>query len=216
MRSGLDLSVYVITDAHLRPDRSHLDVAMAAVEGGATVIQFREKDAPTREMYRTAIKLKEFLSPYGIPLIVNDRIDIALAVDADGVHLGQEDMPVDVARRIMGPGKIIGASATNLEEAVEAERSGADYIGFGPIFPTGTKPDASPPTGLAPLRDVCKRVGIPVVAIGGITASNASLCLEAGAAGVAVISAVLMAPDMVEATRAIRKAVTDSLKRVSP
>lgn len=215
MRRDLDLSVYVITDAHLRGDRGHLDVASAAVKGGATVIQFREKGASTKELYLTAMKLKELLSPLGIPLIINDRIDIALAVDADGVHLGQDDMPVEVARRIMGPEKIIGASAASLEEALEARRMGADYIGFGPVFPTGTKPDAAPPTGIGPLKDTCKKVGIPVVAIGGITADNAHLCIEAGASGVAVISAVVLAADMVEATERIGAVVRETIKRVS-
>jgi thiamine-phosphate pyrophosphorylase len=134
-------------------------------------------------------------------------VDIALAVDADGVHVGQDDMPAPLARKLMGPGKIIGVSVDNVEQALQAERDGADYLGAGPIFATPTKPDAAPPIGLDGLAEICRRVSIPVVAIGGITAENAGAVIAAGADGVAVVSAVVAAENVEEAARRLRQVV---------
>lgn len=205
-------SLYVITDAKLSRGRSHLEVIRAAIAGGATVVQYREKTATTRQMIEEARALRELTRQAGIPFIVNDRVDIALAVDADGVHVGQDDMPALLARKLMGPGKIVGVSVDNLEQALQAERDGADYVGAGPIFATATKPDAAPPIGLEGLAEICRGVSIPVVAIGGINAENAGAVIAAGAAGVAVVSAVVAAPDVEAAARRLREAIDGARK----
>ncbi len=199
--------LYGKTHAQLSRGRSHLAVIQAAIAGGATVVQYREKEGTTRQMIEEARALRELARRAGVPFIVNDRVDIALAVDADGVHVGQDDMPAPLARKLMGPEKIIGVSATNLEEALQAERDGADYIGAGPIFATPTKPDAAPPIGLEGLAEICRRVSIPVVAIGGINHENAGSVIEAGADGVAVVSAIVAAPDVEAAARRLREVV---------
>ncbi|MDR5709521.1 MAG: thiamine phosphate synthase [Armatimonadota bacterium] len=208
----LDLRLYVITDA-TRWSRTHEEVAAAALQGGATVLQFREKRATTRALYETARRLQELCRACGVPFIVNDRLDIALAVDADGVHLGSEDLPVAVARRILGPHRIVGASAGSVEEALRAEEEGASYLGVGSVYVTGTKPDAGAPIGPDGLVKIVRAVRIPVVGIGGITLDRVPEVIQAGAAGVAVISAVAAAADMVEATRALRRAVDEALAR---
>lgn len=200
-------SLYVITDATLAGGRTHLEVIRAAIAGGATIVQYREKHASTRRMIEEALQLKELVHQAGLPFIVNDRVDVALAVDADGVHVGQDDMPAALARKLMGKGKIVGVSATTLEEALQAERDGANYIGAGPVFATPTKPDAAPPIGLEGLAAICHHVSIPVVAIGGINAHNAAATIQAGATGVAVISAVVAAPDVEAAARQLAQAV---------
>lgn len=212
-RKSLDLSVYVITDRRLAGDRSILDVVRAAIRGGATVIQLREKEATTREMVELGRALLEITRAAGIPLIVNDRVDVALAIDADGVHVGQDDMPAAIARRLIGPDKILGVSAETVEQARAAERDGADYLGVGDIYGTTTKPDAGPPIGIEGLRRIVQAVSIPVVGIGGINPDNAEPVIEAGAAGVAVVSAVMAAPDPEEATRRLREAVLRGRER---
>lgn len=205
-------SLYVITDAKLSHGRSHLEVIRAAIAGGATVVQYREKTAPTRQMIEEARALRELTRQAGIPFIVNDRVDIALAVEADGIHVGQDDMPAPLARKLMGPGKIVGVSVDDLEQALQAERDGADYVGAGPIFATATKPDAAPPIGLEGLAEICRGVSIPVIAIGGINAENAGAVIAAGAAGVAVVSAVVAAPDVEAAARRLREAIDGARK----
>ncbi len=207
----IDWSLYVITDAKLSRGRSHLEVIRAAIAGGATVVQYREKEGTTRQMIGEARALRELARQAGIPFIVNDRVDIALAVDADGVHVGQDDMPAPLARKLMGPGKIVGVSVDNLEQALQAEEDGADYVGAGPIFATPTKPDAAPPIGLEGLAEICRRVSIPVVAIGGINERNAAAVIAAGAAGVAVVSAIVAAPDVEAAARRLRE-ITDTAR----
>ncbi len=212
-RRPLDLSVYVITDRRLAGDRSILDVVRAAIRGGATVIQLREKEATTREMVELGQALLQITREAGVPLIVNDRVDVALAIDADGVHVGQDDMPAAIARRLIGPDKILGVSAETVEEALAAQRDGADYLGVGDIYGTTTKPDAGPPIGLEGLRRIVEAVTIPCVGIGGITPENAAAVVKAGAAGVAVVSAVMAAPDPEEATRRLRDAVLQARQR---
>ncbi len=203
----MDWTLYVITDAKLSRGRSHLEVIRAAIAGGATVVQYREKEGTTRQLIEEAQALRELTRQMGVLFIVNDRVDIALAVDADGVHVGQDDMPAPIARKLMGPGKIVGVSVDNLEQALQAERDGADYLGAGPIFATPTKPDAAPPIGLDGLAEICRRVSIPVIAIGGINEENAAAVIEAGADGVAVVSAVVAAPDVEAAARRLRAVV---------
>lgn len=197
----MDWSLYVITDARLSRGRTHLDVVRDAILGGATVVQYREKGATTRRMVEEARALLELCREAGVPLIINDRVDVALAVGADGVHLGVDDMPVGIARRLLGPDKLIGHSPETLEQVRASEADGADYLGVGSVFGTATKPDAGSPIGLVGLERVIAAVSIPVVGIGGITAQNAAQVIRAGAAGAAVISAVVAAEDVEAAAR---------------
>ncbi|MHB8840232.1 MAG: thiamine phosphate synthase [Candidatus Aquicultor sp.] len=183
--------------------KSHLDIAKAAIEGGASIIQYRDKHASSRKLFEDALELRKLTADAGALLIINDRADIALAVEADGVHLGQNDLSLAEARRILGDTYIIGISATCFDEAVEAADRGADYIGLGPVFPTPSKDDAAPPIGLEGVAAVRKAVDIPIVAIGGITIDNIEEVVRAGSDGIAVISAVSSAPDMGVAARTI-------------
>ncbi|MCS7221109.1 MAG: thiamine phosphate synthase [Anaerolineae bacterium] len=203
----MDWSVYVITDRRTAGGRSVLDIVRAAIRGGATVVQLREKEASTRAIIELGQALLEITRAAGIPLIVNDRVDVALAIGAEGVHVGQDDMPAAMARQLIGPDRILGVSARTVEEAIRAEQDGADYLGAGDVFGTPTKPDAGPPIGVEGLRQIVRAVSIPVVAIGGVTPQNASAAIEAGAVGVAVISAVMGAPDPEAAARRLREVV---------
>ncbi|MCE5197834.1 MAG: thiamine phosphate synthase [Armatimonadota bacterium] len=192
--------LYVITDAQLRPDRTHEQIARAAIEGGAGLVQIRDKHASDRDFYEAALQIREVTEEAGVLFFVNDRIDIAGAVGADGVNIGQSDLPVEIARGLLGEGVIIGVSATDIEQAKQAQEDGADYIGFGPIFPTTTKSDSGPVTGLETLRRICHEVSLPVVAIGGICLDNIGSVAANGAACAAVVSSVVCAEDMVKAT----------------
>ena len=198
--------LHVLTDTALQARFSHQELARLALAGGADVIQFRQKRGSTREMIAAARAMKEVCALAGAPLIINDRLDVALAVDADGVHLGQEDFPLGRAREILGPGKIIGGSAATLEEALACQAQGADYVGFGPVFPTRSKADAGPVSGLALLTRVVRALGLPVIAIGGVCADNAGGLRRAGAHGLAVISAVCCQADPAAATRDLARA----------
>ena len=184
-----------------------LTVAAAALDGGATVIQLRDKIASTRVLIEEGLALRALTRERGALLIVNDRVDVALAVEADGAHVGQDDMPAGLARQLLGPDRILGVSAANMEEAEEATAGGADYLGVGPIFPSPGKADAGPATGVHLLTELAKRYTIPLIAIGGITAENAAEVVRAGAAGVAVITAVVYAEDITAASRQLRLAV---------
>jgi thiamine-phosphate pyrophosphorylase len=203
----VDWSVYVITHRRVAGDRSILDVVRAAIRGGASVVQLREKTATTREMVELGQALGEITRPAGVPLIVNDRLDVALAIAAEGVHVGHDDMPVGLARRLIGPDLLLGASPETLSEARQMERDGADYLGVGDVYGTPSKSDAGTPIGVDGLTEVIRAVSIPVVAIGGITLENAGAVIQAGAAGVAVISAVVGAPDPEAAARRLREIV---------
>lgn len=189
----LDYSLYLVTDRGLARGRSSRDIVREAIAGGITCVQLREKDCDTRRFIDEARILMELLQPAGIPLIINDRLDVALAVGATGVHLGQKDMAITDARRIAGPGLIIGISAETLADAVRAEMEGADYIGVSPVFATTTKKDAAAPLGLDGVRRIRAAVSLPLVGIGGITLDNARAVISAGADGVAVVSAIVAA-----------------------
>ncbi|MBI3997815.1 MAG: thiamine phosphate synthase [Armatimonadetes bacterium] len=202
----MDLSLYVLTDRVLS-GRSHEEQAAEAIRGGATAIQLREKTFSTRQMVEVGTRLAELCRRSGVVVMVNDRADVAVACAADGVHVGEDDLPVAAARRIVGAGKVVGASADTVEAAVRAEREGADYLGVGSLFATATKPDAGAPIGLGALRDIVRAVRIPVVGIGGITPDNAPDVIRAGAAGVAVISAVVGQPDIAAAARRLRERI---------
>ncbi len=207
----MDLRLYVITDSQMLKDRSLVEAVEEAIRGGATVIQYREKSATTRRMVEEARLIRALCKARGVPFIVNDRIDVALAVDADGVHVGDDDMPVALARRILGPRKIIGASADTVEKAILYASEGANYLGVGSVYATSTKPDAGLPIGLEGLRRILRVASVPVVAIGGINEENAREVLETGVAGIAVISAVMGAPNILEATQRLRKIVDEVL-----
>lgn len=185
----IDLSLYLVTDNSDDVDK-FLSTIEEAVKGGVTVVQIREKTADTLDFYNLALKVKEITTKYNVPLIINDRVDVALAIDADGVHVGQSDMPCDVTRRLMGPNKILGISAATVEEAKKAESDGADYIGTGAVFPTATKDDADSVTK-EELIEIVKSINIPVVAIGGINLDNASQLTDTGIAGLSVVSAIM-------------------------
>ena len=200
----MNYSLYLITDRKVLRGRELLDSIEAAIKGGITLVQLREKDITGYDYYNMAKKVKKLVKEYGIPLIINDRADIALAVDADGVHLGPEDLPIPVARELMGPGKIIGASANCIEEAISFQRQGADYLGVGALFPTATKSNTEPVT-LEQLREIKKLVKIPVVGIGGINIQNAASVKAAGVDGIAVSSAILGNEDIFTAARSLKK-----------
>jgi thiamine-phosphate diphosphorylase len=206
------LRLYVLTDQTLEAGRDVEFVVGQAIEGGASAIQLRWKSGPLSEALRSGQTLRALCRDTGVPFVVNDRVDLALALGADGVHLGVEDLPVAVAREIAGDRLIIGYSPETVEDAIVAERSGADYLGVGPIFGTATKADAGNAVGTGHLTEIVRAVSIPVVGIGGITASNAPGVIAAGAVGVAVISAVIGARDVQAAARDIRTRVDSAIE----
>ncbi len=206
-KSGIDFGLYLVTDRILSGGRPLEQIVCESVAGGVTVVQLREKNAGAREFLDQAFTLRQAASDLAIPLIINDRVDIALACRADGVHLGQEDMNCALARRIVGEDMIIGVSVSTVDEAQEAEADGADYLGVGPLFATPTKADALPATGLGVLRTIRQAVRIPLVGIGGITYANAGDVIRAGAHGIAVVSAIIASPNPGAAARALRSAI---------
>jgi len=193
-------SLYLVTDSGLLGDKDLAKTVEQAIQGGVTVVQVREKNLSSLEFYQVALAIKGVTEKYGVPLIVNDRADIALAVDAAGLHIGQEDLPVVVARKLLGPNKIIGVSAATLEEALLAQDQGADYLGIGAVFPTNTKDDADS-VSLADLAAIKNKVKIPIVAIGGIHGNNIQAVMNTGVDGVAVVSAIIAAADPKAAAR---------------
>ena len=207
-----NLMLYVITDRGLSGGKSHLQVAEEAVRGGADVIQLRDKTSSSRDLYNSADQIREITRKHGVPLIINDRLDIALAVGADGLHVGQEDLPARVARILLGPSRILGVSAGSLEEALQAEKDGADYLGVGPVFEArATKADAGEPKGLTLISKIHQHCQIPIFAIGGINLVNVPAVFQAGADGIAVISAVVAAPDIRQAALEFKQTI-ESLK----
>ena len=200
------LAVYLVAD----PDATEtplIDAVQAALDGGATMVQLRAKRLGGYDLYRRATQLKFLCEQYGALFVVNDRLDIALVTGADGVHLGASDLPVDVARELAPPGFLIGFSPKTLDDVAAAARLGADYVGLGPVFPTGSKADAQPPIGIDGLRQQIAVARVPTVGIGGITVANAEAVVAAGADGVAVISAILGAVDPTAATADLAAAV---------
>ena len=200
------LAVYLVAD----PDQTTLDLVPAvdaALEGGVTAVQLRAKRLGDRDAFALACRLRDLCRTHGALLVVNDRLDLALAADADGVHLGVADLPLAIARRIAGPGVVLGFSPETVEQAIAATAAGADYIGVGPVFVTHSKDDAAPPIGLAGVADFAVTVGVPTIGIGGITAETAADVVRAGAAGVAVIGAILRSNDPRAAARRLATAV---------
>ena len=207
---NIDYSLYLVTDRGLARGRSTFEIVKAAVDGGTTVVQLREKDCSTREFIEQALAIKDFLRTRKIPLIINDRLDVAQAVKADGVHLGQTDMPLETAKEILGDSMIIGISAESLEDAIAAERSGADYLGVSPIYATPTKTDTAPPLGLGGLREIRTAVRLPLVGIGGLNNQNCADVIRSGADGVAVVSAIVAADDPEAAARVLKQIITEA------
>lgn len=201
----IDYTLYLVTDRRLMSSKTIEESVESAIEGGASVVQLREKDCTPREFYELAVRVKKITAPHKVPLIINDRIDICLAADADGVHLGQKDLPCAEARRILGRGKIIGVSAALPEEARQAQNDGADYLGIGAVFATGTKSDTRPVTPEI-IREIRSAVTIPFVVIGGVNADNIKQLYGLGINGAAVVSAVVSQSDITSAARTMRKA----------
>jgi thiamine-phosphate pyrophosphorylase len=204
----INFRLYVVTDRHETAGRDLEEIVAAAAQGGAGAIQLREKDLSARDLYALGARLQTTLAPYGVPLLINDRLDVALALDAAGVHLAGHSLPTAVARRMLGSGKLLGVSTHSVEEARCAAEEGADFIVFGPVFTTPSKVAYGPPQGVQLLSTVVRAVRIPVIAIGGIDPANLAQVVQAGAYGVAMIRAVLAAPDPYKATQQLQAAFT--------
>ncbi|WP_342236347.1 thiamine phosphate synthase [Inquilinus sp. OTU3971] len=212
-RRRFDLSVYLVTDTRLSGPRGVAAVAAAAAQGGVTMVQLRDPDATTRGLIAAAGALQAVLAPHGVPLVINDRVDVALAVGADGVHLGDRDMPAATARRLLGPGRIVGVTVHDAAEARAVDTGVADYAGIGPVFATTTKAEARPAIGVEGFRALRRLLPLPAVGIGGLDAARTAEVIAAGADGVAVVSAICAAPDPEAAARAIAAAVTEGRTR---
>lgn len=206
-KAVVNYGLYLVTDSALARGRLLLDVVRAAVDGGVTCVQVREKEITSRAYIEILAPVRALLRERGIPLFVNDRVDLALAVEADGVHLGQTDLPLALARRIAGERLIVGISCEAPSDAVEAERGGADYVSVSPVFATPTKTDTAPGLGLDGVRAIRTAVRVPVVAIGGINAANAAEVIRAGADGICVVSAIVSAPEPRAAAATLRDIV---------
>lgn len=204
MKAQPDYSIYLVTDDGCLQGRALIDCVREALEGGVTLVQYRAKTASSAEMYAEALQLKALCDSFKVPLIINDRLDIAMAVGAAGVHLGQDDLPCAAARKLLGEDYIIGVSAHNPAEAKAALQSGADYLGCGAVFGTATKADVKK-LGTEGLTAICREKGLPVVGIGGVTADNYREVRAAGADGAAIVSGILAQPDIRATVRAIAK-----------
>lgn len=205
-RFVLDLTLYLVTDSTQQDEKDFYKTIEAACRGGVTLVQYREKESSGKILFERAARVKEITDRYGIPLIIDDRLDIAMAVDAAGVHLGQEDLPISVARKILGPNKWIGATTKTVQQAKKAEEEGADYLGVGAIYPTTTKVKTIL-TKVSTLNEICHAVSLPVVAIGGLNASNCDILKGNGMQGIAVVSAIMKAQEPEEATRLLKEKV---------
>lgn len=211
MKAQPDYSIYLVTDDGCLQGRALLDCVREALEGGVTLVQYRAKTASSAEMYAEAQELKALCDSFKVPLIINDRLDIAMAVGAAGVHLGQDDLPCAAARKILGEDYIIGVSAHNPAEAKAALQSGADYLGCGAVFGTATKADVKK-LGTEGLAAICKAKGLPVVGIGGVTADNYREVRAAGADGAAIVSGILAQPDIRATVEAIARISSEFAK----
>ncbi|MFZ0612371.1 MAG: thiamine phosphate synthase [Desulfobacterales bacterium] len=206
----IDYSLYLVTDRGLSRGRTTLDIVTAAVSGGVTCVQLREKVASTREFIEEALTIRDYLRSVNIPLIINDRLDVALALGADGVHLGRTDMSPVMARAVAGNRMVIGISVESVADALAAENNGADYLGVSPIFATPTKTDTAPALETAGLRAIRQAVRLPLVAIGGLYRGNAADIIHCGADGVAVVSAIVSAADPAKAARRLKRIIMEA------
>lgn len=202
------LRLYLVTNRYQDSLESFLEKVETACRSGITIIQLREKNLTTNQYYQLAKQVKEITDAYQVPLIIDDRLDICLAVDAAGLHIGDDELPVSVARQVLGPEKILGVTAKTVKRALEAETSGADYLGTGAIFPTTTKENA-PITQISTLKTICQTVAIPVVAIGGLTSENIDQLVDTGIAGVAVVRDLMQAEDIEAKTQAFLTKLDD-------
>ena len=205
------LLLYAVTDRHWLGDRTLYDVVRESLDGGVTFLQLREKDLDDETFFREAVRLRDMAREYGVPFVINDNVDIAVRMDADGVHVGQSDMEAGDVRALIGPDKILGVSAQTVEQAVLAEKRGADYLGVGAVFPTGSKDDADD-VSFETLKAICEAVSIPVVAIGGITAENTPQLAGSGICGIAVISAIYGQKDIYKATASLKKITREMVR----
>lgn len=204
-----DLSLYLITDRHQTGGRSLVEAVRLALDGGVTAVQLREKDLSGAELYRMAIRLRRLTADYAARFIINDRPDIAVAVEADGVHIGAGSLPVAAARRVLGQGRIIGYSAHAVDEARRVQDEGADFVTFGPVYPTPSKAAFGEPCGVKKLAEAVSALKIPVIALGGISRANITQALSANIHGVAVISAILAADDPCGAAASLLKKIEE-------
>ncbi len=211
----VDFALCVITRRVEHLKRGHLDIARAALRGGAGIIQLRDKSLSDQALWEIARQMRRLAQEHQAVFIVNDRLDIALAAGADGVHLGQEDIPIEAARRALGPQAVIGASVANPPEASAGEEQGATYVSVGSVYATSSKADAGEAIGLAPIGEIKRATRLPVIAIGGISRANVAAVIQGGADGVAVISAVAEAEDMVAATRELRRSIAEAHRRAA-
>lgn len=201
---SIDYSLYLVTDNKNKTTEEFLNIIEEAIKGGVTLVQLREKSSTTKDFYDLALKVKKITSKYNIPLIINDRIDIAIAIDADGIHVGQDDMPCSIVREIIGDNKILGVSASTIEEAIKAQEDGANYIGTGAIFPTSTKDDA-PKITKNDLKKITESIKIPTIAIGGITLKNMKNLSDSGINGISVVSAIMDSEDPKKTSENLKK-----------
>lgn len=208
-----DLTLYLVSDSTGLAKEEFLRRLEQALRGGVTLLQLREKNRTTLEYYELARKVKKLTDAYGVPLIIDDRVDIALAVDAEGVHVGAEDMPIKEARRLMGPDKIVGATAKRVDTAMQAEADGADYLGVGAIYPTTTKVKTVL-TSVETLQDICEHVSIPVGAIGGLNAGNCDILKGTDIKGICVVSAIMKQKDSYMAAKILKEKVLNIRKAV--
>lgn len=200
----IDYSIYLVTDRDLMSTDTLEEAVEKALIGGCTLVQLREKDCSSLDFYNTAVKVKAVTDKYNVPLLINDRLDIALAIDAAGVHIGQSDLPATVVRKIVGEDKIIGVSAGTLEEALKAQKDGADYIGVGAMYSTGTKKDATATT-MDELKEIRKNVSLPIVAIGGINKERVKDFEGTKIDGLAIVSAIIAKKDIIKATKELKE-----------
>jgi thiamine-phosphate pyrophosphorylase len=206
-KSQIDLSLYLVTEESIAIEEL-TRIITESVSGGVSIVQLREKSNSSLSFYKKASELKQLLNELSIPLVINDRVDIALAVGADGIHIGQDDLPLPVVKKMVPEDMFVGVSVSTLEEALEAERNGADYIGVGSVFPTKTKQDATL-MALEDLGEICRGVSIPAVAIGGITADNITALSDSGLSGTAVVSAIMNANNPKTASESLLKIIKD-------
>ncbi|MBC2456969.1 thiamine phosphate synthase [Clostridium beijerinckii] len=207
MKPKIDYSIYLVTDRDLMSTETLEEAVEKAIIGGCTLIQLREKDCSSLDFYNTAVKVKEITDKHNIPLIINDRVDIALAVDAAGVHVGQSDIPAAIVRKVIGNDKILGVSTGSVNEALEAEKNGADYLGVGAMYSTGTKKDADS-TSMDELRKIRENVSIPIVVIGGINKDRVKDFKGIGIDGLAIVSAIIAKKDITTAARELKNEFT--------
>lgn len=203
MKPKIDYSIYLVTDRDLMSTETLEEAVEQAIIGGCTLVQLREKDCSSIEFYNTAVKVKKITDKFNVPLLINDRVDIALAVDAAGVHVGQSDIPATVVRKIIGEDKIIGVSTGSLEEALKAQKDGADYLGVGAMYATGTKKDANP-TSMEELKKIRENISIPIVVIGGINKERIKDFEGMGIDGLSIVSAIISQKDIAEATKELK------------